>query len=94
MNNIRTTNKKTDQAIRRRKLNEPVASNIEKIINDGALSRPEVARRAGLKPRQLTDILNGGAYIKAVQILAIAEALRVNVADLFESDEDEENYII
>jgi transcriptional regulator with XRE-family HTH domain len=85
---------KAEQARRRRKLNEPVASNIERIIKDGALSRPEVARRAGLKPRQLTDMLNGGAYIKAIQILAIAEALRVNVNDLFISEDDEENYII
>lgn len=85
---------KAEQARRRRKLNEPVASNIERIIKDGALSRPEVARRAGLKPRQLTDMLNGGAYIKASQILAIAEALRVNVTELFMCDEDECNYII
>ena len=49
---------------------------------------------AGFKPRQLTDMLNGGAYIKAIQILAIAEALRVNVNDLFISEDDEENYII
>lgn len=85
---------KAEQARRRRKLNEPVASNIERIIKDGALSRPEVARRAGLKPKQLTDILNGGAYIKANQILGIAEALRVDISELFAEDGDEGNYII
>ena len=86
--------RREEQSYRRRKLNEPVASNIERIIKHGALSRPEVARRAGLKPKQLTDILNGGAYIKANQILGIAEALRVDISELFAEDGDGENYII
>lgn len=86
--------KRVEQAHKRRKLNDPVASNIERIIKNNALSRPEVARRAGLTPKQLTDILNGGAYVKASQILAIAEALRIDVTELFMCDENEGNYII
>lgn len=74
-------------------LNKPVAENIDAIIKDKALNRPEIARRAGVSPRHLYDIIKGRQLIKAQEIKAIAEVLNVEIADLFQEATAEKSYI-
>ncbi len=68
---------------KRKKDNSPVAENLKRIIEDRALHQPEIARRAGLEPRNLCDIINGQKLIRAREIEAVAAALDVGVEELF-----------
>lgn len=58
--------------------------NIAKIIKERGLKNSVVAEKAGYTPQQLSDMINGRKIIKPCDILAISEALSVNVGELFE----------
>lgn len=74
--------------------NSPVAENISDIIECRALSRPEIARRAGMNPRRLYDIIKGHQLIRAKEIKMIAEVLDVEIEELFKEDVSMDDYII
>ncbi len=74
--------------------NSPVAENIERLIKENRLSSPKIARYAGMSPRNLRDIINGNKLVRASEIVIIAEALRVDVAELFHLEEDVDDGII
>jgi transcriptional regulator with XRE-family HTH domain len=62
-----------------------VARNIEAIMERKRLSAPEVARRAGINPTGVYDILSGKSRSPKIETLGkIAKALDVPVALLFE----------
>lgn len=74
--------------------NRPVAENLDAIITARALSRPEIARRAGIKPRRLYDIIKGNQLIRAKEIKSIAEVLGVDISELFQESKPDTDYII
>lgn len=63
--------------------NYPVAENLKRIIEERMLHKPDIARQAGLSPRNLSDILSGSKLIRASEISKIADALRIDVSELF-----------
>ena len=72
----------------------PVAGNIARILEEKTMIRAKVARKAGLKPRELTDILNGWKIIRAAEIDALAEAMGVEVQELFAREVSVEDLIL
>ena len=71
--------------------NSPVAGNIARILEEKTMERAKIARKAGLKPRELTDIINNCKVIRASEIEALAEALGVEVQELFAREVDVED---
>lgn len=69
----------------RRLSNSPVANNLERLIKEKDLKQANVARAAGMKPRNLSDILNGYKVVRANEILKLAIAIGVNVEELFKN---------
>lgn len=68
-----------------------VARNIEAIMERKRLSAPEVARRAGINPTGVYDILSGKSRSPKIETLGkIAKALDVPVALLFEEADEAE----
>ena len=63
--------------------NSIVPYNISRIINEKGYKQGAIAKRAGLKEHQLTDMLKGRKIIKVSDIIAISVALGVNVSDMF-----------
>lgn len=57
--------------------------NIAKTIKELGLKNNAVAEKAGYTDQQLSDMLNGRRIIKPCDVLAIADALGVGVAELF-----------
>lgn len=57
--------------------------NIACAIKAHGMKNNVVAERAGLSAQQLSDMLNGRKIIKPCDILAISDAIGVNVGDLF-----------
>lgn len=81
--------------LQKRKLaNAPVAGNLKRIIEERMLTQSKLARKAGLTPKNLSDIVCGYKLIRASEILSLAEALGVGVEELFEEHDSEEKYII
>lgn len=74
--------------------NKPVSDNIKKIIQENALSRPEIAKRAGLDRRRLWDMMNGYTIIRPAEVLRISKAIGVGVEELFAEESDVESQII
>lgn len=74
--------------------NSPVAGNIARILEEKTMERAKIARKAGLKPRELTDIINNCKVIRAAEIEALAEALGVEVQELFAREVDVEDSIL
>lgn len=74
--------------------NSPVAGNIARILEEKTMERAKIARKAGLKPRELTDIINNCKVIRAFEIEALAEALGVEVQELFAREADVEDSIL
>ncbi len=66
-----------------KQINEPVASNIERIICEKGLKKCAVALKAGLTGQELSDVLNGRRIIKVNEVPRVARALDVNLSDLF-----------
>ncbi len=65
------------------KYNAIVPENITRIVRDYGLKRGAVAERAGYTKQQFSDMLNGRKIIKPCDVLAIANALGVEVGELF-----------
>ena len=63
--------------------NSIVPGNISRIISERGYKQGAIAKRAGLKDHQLTDMLKGRKIIKVSDIIAISVALGVNVSDMF-----------
>lgn len=74
--------------------NRPVAENLDVIITERALSRPEIARRAGINPRRLYDIIKGHQLIRAQEIKKLAEVLGIEVSTLFQEVKSDADYIL
>ena len=60
-----------------------IEENIRRIIESKVLKHRAVAIRAGLKPQQFSDMLNGRRNIYDKDILHISMALEVTPNDLF-----------
>lgn len=63
--------------------NAIVPKNLNRIIKERGLKQNAVAQWAGLTGQQFTDMLNGRKLIKPCAAAALANALGVNVGDLF-----------
>lgn len=67
------------------KMNSPFDIGVIKVINEKGLKQVYVAEKAGLKPQELSDMLNGRKLIKACDILKISQALEVTANDIYEA---------
>lgn len=67
--------------------NQPVTSNILRIINAKGLKKKTVAEKAGYSNQQFCDMLNGRKIIRPLDTMAIAAALDVDASDLFAKKE-------
>lgn len=65
------------------KNNTPVAQNIKRLIIERGLKQYTVAKQAGYKPQQLSDMINGRKLIKSCDIVAIAKTMEVSIEELF-----------
>lgn len=70
-----------------REQNEPVASNIHKIIIERCLKQCSIAQKAGYTPHMFNSMIKGRRLIKIADVVRIAEALGVNESDLFRKEE-------
>ncbi|MCI9267310.1 helix-turn-helix transcriptional regulator [Oscillospiraceae bacterium 44-5] len=57
--------------------------NISNVIKERGMKNNAVAKMAGYSVQQFSAMLNGRKIIKPCDILAISDALGVNVGDLF-----------
>ena len=64
---------------------DPVAIGIKKAIIARGLIQKTVAKRAGYTEQQFSDMLNDRKIIKACDMMAIADAIGVEVADLYDA---------
>lgn len=64
---------------------DPVAVGIKKTIVAHGLVQKTVAKRAGFTEQQFSDMLNDRRIIKACDMMAIADAIGVEVAELYEA---------
>lgn len=60
-----------------------IQGNIARIIEEKDLKKKGVAKRAGITPQALSDILAGRKVIRADMIPALAEGLGVEIPELF-----------
>lgn len=67
-----------------------LTDNIRNIIESRGFKHRAVAEKAGLKPKQFSDILNGRRGVDAVELWRIASALGVTPNDLFGIKHDNE----
>ena len=63
-----------------------VQENIVRVIEEKALLKKGVARRAGMTAQALSDIIAGRKTIKADMVPNIASALGVPITELFKDD--------
>lgn len=63
--------------------NVVVPENISKLIRERGLKQSAVAEWAGYSQQQLSDMINGRKIIKPCDVVAIANAIGVEVAALF-----------
>lgn len=68
--------------------NEPVASNIERVISEKGLKKLAVAEKAGYAPNLLSSMLRGRKMIKPCDIVKIADALGVSPGELFKKGDE------
>lgn len=64
--------------------NAPAANNISEIIEKKGLKQTHVAKNAGYKAQELSDMLNGRKLIKNCDIPRLALALGVDINDIYE----------
>ena len=67
-----------------------VQRNVIRIIEEKGLLKKGVAKRAGMTPQALSDVIAGRKVIRAEMVPALANALDVGVAELFK-DEDQQS---
>ncbi|MFG6334821.1 MAG: helix-turn-helix domain-containing protein [Lachnospiraceae bacterium] len=70
--------------------NQPVTSNILRIISVKGLKQKVVAQKAGYSSQQFSDMLNGRKIIRPLDTRAIAIALEVDANELFKVSGQEE----
>lgn len=63
--------------------NEPLAGGLKVIITQKGLKNFYVAEKAGYKPQELSDMLNGRKLIKACDIPRLAQALEIKSDDIY-----------
>lgn len=66
-----------------------VQGNLIRIIDEKALVKKGVAKRAGMSAQALSDILQGRKVIRADMIPSLAAAVDVPIAELFKEIEKE-----
>ncbi len=64
---------------------DPIAVGIKRIIAQKGLVQKKVAFRAGLTEQQLSDMLNDRKIIRAVDLFDLADALGVEVQELYDA---------
>lgn len=65
-----------------------IQKNITRIIDEKGLLKKGVAKRAGMTPQALTDVIAGRKVIRADMIPALASALDVGVMELFKEEQE------
>ncbi len=68
--------------------NEPVASNIQRIISEKGLKQSAVAVRANFTPNAFSAMVRGRKFIKPCDVNIIARALGVSVNELYKKGDD------
>ena len=68
--------------------NAMVPENIIRLIDERGLKQRAVAAKAGYRPQQFNDMLNGRRIIKVIDMLAIANALGVTPNILYGLEAD------
>lgn len=68
--------------------NEPVASNIKKIINEKGLKQVAVATRANFSQSAFNAMIRGRRLIKPCDVNNIAHALGVSANDLYKKEQE------
>lgn len=63
-----------------------VQKNVIRIIDEKGMLKKGVAKRAGMTPQALTDVIAGRRVIRADMVPALANALGVGVMELFKED--------
>lgn len=66
--------------------NTILPDNISKIVERTGMKQNAIAQRAGISPKQFSEMLHGRRIIKAVDILNISRALGVTPNDIFGFD--------
>ena len=69
--------------------NANVPANIVRLMEKRGLKQGAVADWAGYSKQQFSDMLNGRRIIKACDVLAIANALDVEIGELFARTSDD-----
>lgn len=64
-----------------------VQENLIRVIAEKGLVKKGVAKRAGLTPQGLSDIINGRKVIKADMVPSLAAAVDVPIMELFKKNE-------
>lgn len=67
-------------------LNQPVADNVSFIISTKGLKQKAVAEKAGISVQAFNDMLNGRRLIKMTDTRSIANALEIDVGELFKNN--------
>lgn len=80
--------KEEEGAVTIAEANQPVSGGLLTIISQKGLKQVYVAEKVGCTPQELCDMLNGRRLIKACDIPKLANALDVQVYDLFETDKE------
>lgn len=62
---------------------DDLISNIKIIIKNKGMKQGVVAERAGFKVQEFSHILNGRKLLRAEHLIMIAEALEVDINDLY-----------
>lgn len=63
-----------------------VATNLSRIIEKKGYKKSAIARKANMKPQDISDILAGRKVIRADHIPLLAHALEVEPNDLFKEE--------
>ena len=64
-----------------------VQRNVKRIIEEKGLLKKGVAKRAGMTSQSLSDIIAGRKVIRADMVPVLANALSVDVMELFREEE-------
>lgn len=70
--------------------NANLPQNIDRIIDAKGMKQGAIAKRAGFTVQQMSDMLNGRRIIKAVDVIAFAKALNVNIQVLYDGNYEED----
>ena len=68
---------------------ETLLNNIKRIISDKGMKHCVVARRAGFSKQEFSNMLNGRKLLRAEYVAAIADALGVDVNELYYPPEEQ-----